>query len=1214
MRAVRRRGPGATGDFGAREPRVKPDPTRSRRTRRSSRRSRPAGMLAFVLAGSCLLGADPPPSGQVVKVLNVQNRVEIIWALSQERDPATPGQVLRPGDRGQTYSGSRVMLQLFDRSVMRIQENSVFTILQPPAAGQKAGFELFKGLAYFFSREKPMEIQVRTRSAVAAVYGTEFALQQDEDGRTVLSLWDGEVTLSNLEGESVRLRGSEQGLIEPGRPPRKTPLLQTANVIQWFLYYPGVLDLDEVPFSPEERQALAASLEAWRQGDILQAVSTYPAGREAASPAEKIYQAALALAVNNVDRASALLDAVERSGEARIVPLAVALRKVIAAVRNQAAPAGLPEGRGFRSPTERLAESYLLQSRARLAEARSAAWEAVTLSTNFAFGWARVAELEFSHGHLRAARTALDRSLALAPRNAQALALMGFLRAAENRIPEARQWFEKAIAADGALANAWLGRGLCRIRTGQVEAGRADLQTAAALEPERSFLRSYLGKAWSEARRPDLAARELALAKKLDANDPTPWLYSALLAREENRINEAVADLEESVRLNHNRRVYRSAFLLDQDLAVRSSSLANLYQSAGLTEVSLREAVRAVSSDYGNYSGHLFLSESYDALRDPTRFNLRYETPWFSEWLLATLLSPVGGTPLAQHISQEEYVRFFNRDRLGLVSQTEYRSDGIVREVASQYGHYRNVGYAVDLDYQYNQGVRPNNQLDRLELYGTIKYQLTEQDSLLFLTEIQNYHSGDNFQYYRQTEARPDFHYNEYQTPGALVGGYHREWAPGIHTLLLGGRLANDQRLGDVNATNYVAVRDFNNAIVYLPGAGFDVNYRGEFETYSGEICQILQGSRHALVLGARYQTGTFTTTDEMLLSSGSSGWSNLFPNPPAAGTVQAGFERVTGYGYWTWEILPRLLVTPGLTYDSIRYPQNFRHPPVAAGQESKDQFGPKAALVWNPRPEVTLRGAYTRSLGGVSYDESYRLEPTQLAGFLQSFRSLMPESLVGSVSAPQFETGGVGLDLKFRSRTYVLLQAEWLRSEVDQTIGMFDSPIVPFFATPSSMKENLDYRERALSLTINQLLSREWSFGLGYKFTRAELERTLPEVPLTVYGGAKREDQGDLHRASLFVLYNHPSGWFAQAGLSWYIQDSSVLTYPGGTPSRTSIPGEEFPQLDLLAGYRFKNQRGEIALGVLNLTGEDYHLNPINLYQELPRERVFYARLRLRF
>src|SRR5206468_9066059 len=142
-------------------------------------------------------------------------------------------------------------------------------------------------------------------------------------------------------------------------------------------------------------------------------------------------------------------------------------------------------------------------------------------------------------------------------------------------------------------------------------------------------------------------------------------------------------DLESSVRLNDNRALYRSRFLLDEDRAVRGSSLARVYQDAGMNEVAVREAARAVSYDFANYSAHLFLSESYNALRDPTRFNLRYETVWFNELLLANLLAPVGGTPLSQHVSQQEYSRLVVQDRIGLSSSTERRSDGQLLELAS---------------------------------------------------------------------------------------------------------------------------------------------------------------------------------------------------------------------------------------------------------------------------------------------------------------------------------------------------------------------------------------------------------------------------------------------------------------------------------------------------------------------------------------------------
>jgi tetratricopeptide (TPR) repeat protein len=139
-----------------------------------------------------------------------------------------------------------------------------------------------------------------------------------------------------------------------------------------------------------------------------------------------------------------------------------------------------------------------------------------------------------------------------------------------------------------------------------VAAGRDDIEMAVAMEPQRAVLRSYLGKADSLAGRQEQALKELKLAEAIDANDPTSWLYSALLKQQLNRINEAANDLEESLKRNDNRRIYRSQLLLDQDRAVRGANLASIYQDAGLFDVSVREAQGAVSADYANYSGHLF--------------------------------------------------------------------------------------------------------------------------------------------------------------------------------------------------------------------------------------------------------------------------------------------------------------------------------------------------------------------------------------------------------------------------------------------------------------------------------------------------------------------------------------------------------------------------------------------------------------------------------
>src|SRR5207245_7997592 len=121
--------------------------------------------------------------------------------------------------------------------------------------------------------------------------------------------------------------------------------------------------------------------------------------------------------------------------------------------------------------------------------------------------------------------------------------------------------------------------------------------------------------------------------------------------------------------------------------------------------------------------------------------------------------------------------RLFERDRLGLSSFTEYRSDGQWREVATQFGQYGRFGYALDVDYQHNDGVRVNNDLDRVDWYTTAKFQVSAEDTLFALTKVQDYHSGDNFQYLFLKNVHPALRYDNTQQPLASLG-WHHECSP----------------------------------------------------------------------------------------------------------------------------------------------------------------------------------------------------------------------------------------------------------------------------------------------------------------------------------------------------------------------------------------------------------------------------------------------------
>ena len=96
------------------------------------------------------------------------------------------------------------------------------------------------------------------------------------------------------------------------------------------------------------------------------------------------------------------------------------------------------------------------------------------------------------------------------------------------------------------------------------------------------------------------------------------------------------------------------------------------------------------------------------------------------------------------------------------------------------------------------------------------------------------------------------------------------------------------------------------------------------------------------------------------------------------------------------------------------------------------------------------------------------------------------------------------------------------------------------------------------------------------------------------------------LHQIWLYAIVQHPSGFFAQFDTVWSQQSNR-----GYTPD---IPGDDFWQFNLWGGYRFLQRRGEVRLGLVNISDRDYKLNPLTLYNELPRQRALVVSLKLDF
>jgi tetratricopeptide (TPR) repeat protein len=1124
-------------------------------------------------------------------------------------ESAYPNQILATKDRGRTGLRSRTSVQLSDLSVLRIGELSEFEIKPLPEEKVEAEFSLLRGLLYLLNRDRPGKHRFVTPTATAATRGTEFNLEVDPvTGRTVLTVLEGEAELTNTAG-AVIIGPGEQGIALLGQRPTKTARVDTTNVVQWCLYYPAVLDPDELGLGPGQQQPFSDSLQAYRSGDLLGAVSFYPQTRTPATDAERIYVAALFLSVGQVAQAESMLAPIPSTVSSNLRELTEALRLVIAVVNRRSEVEDSDERPHFTSASGHLAESYRLQSEFQIEQALAEAKKTTEISPRFAFGWVRVAELEFSLGRSTRAAQALEEGLSLGPRNAQAVSLKGFLLAAQNRLRSAEDHFNEAIRLDGGLGNAWLGRGLCRIRRGQAEEGRLDLQVAATTEPQRSVLRSYLGKAFSEAGDHRHAEHELRLAREIDSGDPTPWLYSALLLQQQNRINEGIRDIQRSQELNDNRQVYRSRLLLDQDRAVRGANLANLYRDAGLAEVSVREAIRSVNSDYANYSAHLFLANSLNLLRDPKQVNQRYESAWFSEYLLANLLAPAGAGTLSQTISDQEYSRLFEGDRFSVASTTAWLSHGEFLQSLAHSGLVKNSEYSVEMSYRKDNGWRPNNELERSVALVSLKHEITARDSLFFEASLQNIDVGDVNPYYRQSSANRTLHFEEQQEP-FLLAGYHRQWTPASHTLLLVGRFDENLAASDMNQTTYFLNRVTGPVTAVAPLL-YEQQYRDELELYSAELQHIWNWREHTLVLGGRLQAGEQETHNEQSDGRINDG-TMLIPIPfTISQSVTTDIERESLYAYDQWNLWPTLQLFGGITYDRLRFPENYRLAPVSSSHRTEEQLSPKGGLIFTPLSNTTVRAAYYQSLSGVGLEQSVRLEPSQIAGFNQALASVAPEGAGAFAAGQHLEGWTVSLEQELRSGTYLGVSGEFLESEGHRTIGMVQfQPAAGGAFSTAQFRQNLDFREQSFTATFNQLISREWSLGARYRVSRAELDSLYPGIPATAGAapGFQREEslESILHQVQLNAIYNHASGFFAGASAIWNQQSNR-----GYTPDR---PGDDFWQFNVEGGWRFFRRRLEVRTGLRNITDQDYRMNPLNLTEELPREREVFLLVRVNF
>lgn len=362
---------------------------------------------------------------------------------------------------------------------------------------------------------------VEALGARVRAIGTEYLIQIDPDtGRLEAYVAAGQLEIPGPSGTPVIVGPGQVGVLGANAGPAVAAAPGSfEGRIGWKLHYPAILSLDDLqeatggPLLVQEPE-LAASLSAYRTGDVIAAAASHPANRLSSSPAATLYRANLLLVAGNVAEAESALESVAAVGAAGPVGadarLARALLRLAHAVRLQPLPAGATPA----SATEWLAESYHQQFLGTLKAARAAAARAVVMAPRFGPALARQAELEFLLGNRRHGRETLMEALTVAPRNSQALALQGFVLSADRRANDARATFMEAVRLDPRSGEGWLGLGTALLCEGKVAAGLRFLQTAVLMEPQRAEFRTHLAKAYRAASKDASALQELRMTAR----------------------------------------------------------------------------------------------------------------------------------------------------------------------------------------------------------------------------------------------------------------------------------------------------------------------------------------------------------------------------------------------------------------------------------------------------------------------------------------------------------------------------------------------------------------------------------------------------------------------------------------------------------------------------------------------------------------------------
>lgn len=965
--------------------------------------------------------------------------------------------------------------------------------------------------------------------------GTEFALEVGPSNATLMLL-EGHVRVANASGQ-VALSSGQMASAAAGAAPVQSMIVSPRDAVQWAIHFPAMPAGQDS--SGPASEAIRASLDAARRGDLEAAFAALDRVDPSMVDAGfLVHRAALLLRVGRVEEARA--DVGRALALAPGNSAALTVRSVIATatgrvddalVDAQSAVQSAP-----RSSAAYVALSYAQQSRFDLPAAYASIEKATDVEPSDAIAWARRAELASSFGGTEDALAFARRASELDPAVSRSQTVLGFGYLLRSDARAAEEAFRAAIALDQADPYPHLGLGLALISTGDLATGRAELDVAVSLDPNRSLLRSYLGKAYFEERREDLYEQQFDIARQLDPQDPTPWLYSAIALQATNRPGEALQALQQSIALNDNRAVYRSRLLLDSDLAARSASLARVYADLGFQQLALVEGWHSVAIDPTNFSSHRFLADSYSALS-------RHEIARVSELLQSQLLQPVSLTPIqprlgesdlflagsgaaAGPLSFNEFGSLFTRDGLSTQASAILGGDATRATEGVVSGVHDDFSFSLGAFHYETGGYRDNgDQIDDI-LVAFVQYALSPDTSVQAEYRYRDAERGDLQQRFFASELYPGQR-SPLETHNLRVGLRH-DFSPASTVLV--SVVHSDAEFGAFDTAPFVAL-------------GF-ITFIGVEDPQKAtglEVQHLFRGERFNLTWGGGYfdRSGTSRFT----IRTSDAPPDDVIPVPDQ----DADLKHSNAYAYGSAELGHGLTLVLGVSAEHSDGSDD-----VEAGGGGTD-VNPKVGLLWTPGARTHVRAAAFRATKRPVISNQ-TIEPTQVAGFNQFFDDF---------NATRSWRYGLAVDHQLGDGVFIGGEA----TRRDQDVPATDQ-----------FGEGTDARWEDMSVRGYALWSVTWSVAL-----RAEVEHERLTRDIEITDGFKR---AKTTRVPLGLTWNLPSG-FGGSVLATFVRQEGVFE---SIFDATLRDGEDsFCVVDISFRYRLPALHGFVSVGISNLLDEDF-------------------------